>query len=81
MAAVRRVRQHLRERGTLQPRTHRRERKGKFTAERQPRLLDLVTLRPDATLQELIDAMEVPVASSTMHRWLTRLGLTLEKNR
>jgi len=76
VAAVRRVRQHLRERGTLQPQTHRRGRKGKFTAERQRRLRDLVTQQPDATLEELIEAMEVRVASSTMHRWVTRLGLT-----
>ena len=80
VAAVRRVRQHLRERGTLQPQTHRRGRKGTFTAERQQRLRDLVAQRPDATLEELIEAMAVTVASSTMHRWLTRLGLTLKKS-
>ena len=81
VAAVRRVRQHLRERGTLQPQTHRGGRKGKFTAECQRRLRDLVAQRPDATLAELIEAMDVTVASSTMHRWLTRLGLTLKKSR
>ena len=81
VAAVRRVRQHLRERGTLRPQTHRRGRTGKFTAERQQRLRHLVAEQPDATLAELIEAMEVRVASSTMHRWLTRLGLTLKKSR
>ena len=81
VAAVRRVRQHLRERGTLQPQTHRRGRTGKFTAERQQRLRELVAQKPDATLEELIAQMDVTVASSTMHRWLTRLGLTLKKSR
>jgi len=78
---VRRGRQHLRERGTLVPQTHKRGRKGKFTPQRQQRLRDLVAAKPDATLEELIGQMDVGVASSTMHRWLTRLGITLKKSR
>lgn len=81
VAAVRRVRQHLRERGTLRPQTHKRGRKGRFTPERQQRLRDLVAQKPDATLEELIEEMDVDVASSTMHRWLTKLGITLKKSR
>ena len=81
VAAVRRVRQHLRERGTLRPQTHKRGRKGHFTPQRQQRLRDLVEHKPDATLEELIEQMDVEVASSTMHRWLTRLEITLKKSR
>lgn len=81
VAAVRRVRQHLRERGTLQPQTAKRGRKGRFTPERQERLRELVAHQPDATLEELIEQMDVKVASSTMHRWLTKLGITLKKSR
>ena len=81
VAAVRRVRQHLRERGTLEPQIHKRGRKGKFTPQRQQRLRELVAARPDATLAELIEQMDVKVASSTMDRWLKRLGLTLKKSR
>ena len=79
VAAVRRVRQHLRQRGTLVPQTHRRGRKGKFTAERQQRLRELVAQKPDATLEELVGQMDVRVSSSSMHRWLTKLGLVLKK--
>lgn len=81
VAAVRRVRQHLRQRGSLEPLTHRRGRKGKFTPQRQERLRELVAHKPDATLEELIEQMDVQVASSTMHRWLTKLGITLKKSR
>jgi len=52
VAAVRRVRQHFQERGTLQPQTHRCGRKGKFTKERQERLRELIAARSDATLAE-----------------------------
>src|SRR6059058_3389916 len=54
VAAVRRVRQHLRERGTLAPQTHQRGRKGNFTPQRQQRLRELVAQKPEATLEELI---------------------------
>ena len=52
-AAVRRVRQHFRERGTLEPCTHLCGRTGKFTPQRQARLQALLLEKPDATLKEL----------------------------
>jgi transposase len=81
VAATRRVRQHFRERGTLEPQTHRCGRKGNFSQELQQRLRDCVQRKPDATLAELRDAMKVNVAISTIDRWTKRLGLTFKKSR
>jgi transposase len=82
-AAVRRVKQHLRERGTLEPMTHRCGRKGRFTDEVRSRLRELVAATPDATLAELRDALAPTVATSTssVDRWLGKLGLSLKKSR
>ena len=53
VAAVRRVRQQFKERGTLQPRTHQCGRKTLLTPRRKARLQQLVAAQPDATLAEL----------------------------
>lgn len=78
VAAVRRVRQHFKARGTLAPQTHRCGRKTLLTASRKRRLLRLLARRPDATLAEL----GVPLArpTSTIDLWLTRLGWSRKKN-
>lgn len=78
VAAVRRVRQHLQERGTLEPQTHRCGRKTLLTASRKARLLRLLDRRPDATLAELGAQLERP--PSTIDLWLTRLGWSCKKN-
>ncbi|MFN0069779.1 MAG: helix-turn-helix domain-containing protein [Limisphaerales bacterium] len=78
VAAVRRVRQHFRERGTLEPRTHRCGRKTLLTEPRQERLLGLLARRPDATLAELGAALGRP--TSTIDLWLNRLGWSRKKN-
>lgn len=78
-AWVNRLIQRRRETGSLAPR-----RQTKFRARRleghEPRLLALVTARPDATLAELREALETPVALSTVARELTRLRVTRKKN-
>ena len=80
VAAVRRVRQQFKERGTLQPQTHRCGRKTLLTAKRKVRLQKLVAQQPDATLSELGARMDRPFRTSTMDLWLRRLGLTYKKN-
>ena len=84
-AAVRRVKQHLRERGTLEPRVPACGPKGKLTGEVEARVRGLVGAKPDATLAELRDALaseaEVAVSTSTVDRWLRKLGLTFKKSR
>ncbi len=80
VAAVRRVRQHFRERGTLAPQTHLCGAKGQFTSVRQARVRELVAQKPDATLAELCRQMDIPVAVSTMDTWVNKLGLTFKKS-
>ena len=78
VAAVRRVRQHFKERGTMVPQTHRCGRKTLLTDSRKERLLRLLDRRPDATLAELGAQLERP--TSTIDLWLTRLGWSCKKN-
>jgi transposase len=78
VAAVRRVRQHFKARGTLEPQTHRCGRKTLLTARRRDRLQRLLARRPDATLAELGAHFQRP--TSTMDLWLNRLGWSCKKN-
>src|ERR1700688_5092709 len=80
VAAVRRVRQQFRQRGTLQPRTHRSGRRTLLTQERKQRLEMLLSEQPDATLAELGVRMDRPFRTSTMDLWLRRLGWMYKKN-
>src|SRR5580704_17120715 len=66
VAAVRRVRQQLRERRTLEPQTQLCGRKTLLTEERKQRLKDLLSARPDATLAELSARMHRSFPSSTL---------------
>lgn len=82
-SGTRRVRQHERERETLEP--------GKggggksaFDEQRQQQLRDLVKQHPDATLAELQaklkDNAGFNVSLSSVDRWCTKLGLRLKKS-
>ena len=78
VAAVRRVRQHFKARGTLEPQTHRCGRKSLLTEARKTRLQQLLARQPDATLAELGAQFERP--TSTVDLWLSRLGWSCKKN-
>jgi transposase len=80
VAAVRRVRQQFKARGTLEPQTHLSGRKTLLTAERKASLLQLVTTQPDATLAELGARLDRPFRTSTVDLWLDKLGLNYKKN-
>ena len=80
VAAVRRVRQQFKARGTLEPQTHLCGRKSLLTARRQARLLKLVAAQPDATLAELGARLDRPFGTSTVDLWLRRLKLSYKKN-
>src|ERR1019366_5643839 len=80
VAAVRRVRQHFKARGTMKPQTHFCGRKTLPTAQRKPRLQKLVADQPDATLAELATELDRPFGTSTVYFWLRRLGLSPKKN-
>ena len=80
VAGVRRVRQQFRQRGTLEPQTHRCGRKTLLTEERKRRLRELLAAQPDATLAELGARLDRPFPTSTIDLWLRRLGWKFKKN-
>ena len=80
VAAVRRVRQQFRQRGTLQPRTRLSGRRTLLTKERKQRLEELLSEQPDATLAELGARMDRPFRTSTMDLWLRQMGWKYKKN-
>ena len=78
VAAVRRVRQHFKLRGTIKPQTHKCGRKSLLTAQLEKHLRKLLARRPDATLAELGARFKRP--TSTIDLWLNRMGLSCKKN-
>lgn len=80
-SGTRRIRQRLRERGTLEPVRPDVGRKSGLTEERGRRLADLVAADPDATRAELRERLGVSADVRTVGRWLARLGLVLKKSR
>jgi transposase len=80
VAAVRRVRQQFRQRGTLQPRTHLSGRHTLFTQERKQPLQELLSDQPDATLAEWGARLDRPFRTSTIDLWLRQLGWRYKKN-
>ncbi len=80
IAAVRRVRQQFRKRGTLEPRTSLCGRKTLLTEVRKQRLHQLLSVQPDATLAELGAGLDRPFRTSTIDLWLRRLGWKFKKN-
>ena len=65
--------------GDIRPQYHRCGRKPLFDAACCRRLQDLVSGRPDATLQELREALGVDCTLVAIHYVLIRLGLTYKK--
>lgn len=80
VAAVRRVRQQFRQRGSLQPRTRNSGRRSLLTAERKRRLEALLAEHPDATLAELGAGLDRRFRTSTVDLWLRRWGWRYKKN-
>jgi len=80
VAAVRRVRQQFKARGTLQPQTHLCGRKTLLTAARQRRLEQRLARQPDTTLAELGACLDRRFGTSTVDLWLRRLGWNCKKN-
>ena len=80
VAAVRRVRQQFKDRGTLQPQTHLCGRNTLLTDGRKERLQKLLAEQPDATLAELGASLDRPFRTSTVDLWLRQLGWTYKKN-
>jgi len=79
-SGVRRVRQRLRERGTIEDPPPTCGRKPVMTADVERRIRDHVAARPDATRAELREALGLGVSLQSISKWLKRLGLPLKKS-
>ena len=80
VAWVYRLLQRRREMGALDPRTQTKFRGRALSSDEERRLVFLITVRPDATLAELQQALPTRAALSTLWRAIDRLGLTVKKN-
>ena len=79
-AGVRRVRQRLRERGTLDPLPRTCGRKPMMTPDVERRVREHVAARPDATREEIRAALGLGVSLQSISKGLKRLGLSLKKS-
>jgi transposase len=80
-SGTRRVKQHKRERGTLDPLPHRRGCKPAMTGEVEQKIREHVRAHPDSTREELKTALKLTVSLQSISRWLKKLGLVLKKSR
>ena len=82
--AERTVRDWLRrcqETGSVHPSPHGGGQPRRLDEDNRQRLKELVKQHPDATLEQLIEMLEVPMDDSTLSRWCKRLGLTRKRRR
>jgi len=78
---VRRLLQHRRERGTLEPRpTARKDDQRTYDDADEAAIRALIKAKPDATLREVAEAMGRPAHAGTVSRTLDRLGLPRKKS-
>ena len=79
-SGTRRIKQNLRERGTIAPKPHRAGRKPRLTPEIAQQIRDFVATDPDCTRQELKKALGLTVSLQAISKWLKKLGLVLKKS-
>jgi transposase len=80
VAWVYRLLQRRRETGSISPRKQTKFRGRSLSSDEEVRLVALITVKPDATLAELQQALPTRAALSTLWRAIDRLGLTVKKN-
>ena len=81
VAWVYRLLQRRRQTGSIEPKPHGGGQKPAFDPPAAERLRKAVADRPDATLEELREAVGVACCPSAVHRALARLGITRKKSR
>ena len=81
VAWVYRLLQRRRQTGSIEPKPHGGGQKPAFDPPAAERLRQAVADRPDATLEELREAVGVVCGTSAVHRALEKLGLPRKKSR
>jgi transposase len=79
-SGTRRVKQRLRELGTLAPLPCRAGRKPKLTPEIEQRIREHISADPDCTRAELKASLGLTVSLQAISKWLKKLGLPLKKS-
>jgi transposase len=77
---VRRLRQRQRETGSLEPCDRQAPDQRKVDEQQRERLRTFIRERPDATLAELIEDLELPIHAGTLSRLLKAMNLPLKKS-
>jgi transposase len=78
---VRRLIQHRRQRGTLEPlTTARHDEQRRYDDADEQSIRELIKRKPDATLAEVAEAIGKPAHPATVSRTLTRLNLPRKKS-
>jgi transposase len=80
-SGTRRIKQNLRERGTIAPRPRNAGRKPKLTEQVAQQIRDYIAADPDCTREELKTALNLTVSLQAISKWLKKLGLVLKKSR
>jgi transposase len=80
-SGTRRIKQHLRERGSLAPLPRRSGRKPLLSDELAQQIRDHIADHPDCTRAQLKAALGLTVSLQAISTWLQKLGLTLKKSR
>jgi transposase len=80
-SGTRRIKQNLRERGTIAPLPRKAGRKPKLTPELSQQIRDYIAAHPDCTREELKLALNLPVSLQAISKWLKKLGLVSKKSR
>lgn len=78
---VRRLKQRLRERGSLEPLPHHPGPKRKLTTEHEALLLKLIEQKPGLTLAQMQSRLPVRVCLQTINSALHRLNISVKKRR
>jgi len=78
---VRKLMQHYRERGTLEPlTTARHDDQRCYNDDDEHKIRELIKRKPDATLAEVVEAIGKPAHPGTVSRTLTRMNLPRKKS-
>jgi transposase len=79
-SGTRRIKQNMRERGTVAPKPRNAGRKPKLTPQLEQKIREFVAADPDCTREELKKALNLTVSLQAISKWLKKLGLVLKKS-
>ncbi len=80
LAWISKMKKQRRDLGTLEPQTHTCGRKPKLTKQKLNLLAKWVARKPDLTLKQLRDKINVSCCLQTIQNGLNKLGITYKKN-